>query len=93
VLLLSGNGGGLCLVVAEIVGCSSNHGCILLALCSLYAYQLRIVMFINISNVCLRAYIIKKIKIKNRVSSTIKDHDIMPRDHMATQSKIATWRL
>jgi hypothetical protein len=59
----SGDGEGLvCLVVAAMVVCSSTIVCILLVLCYLYAYQLCIVMFMNTSNVCLWAYILKKIR-------------------------------
>jgi hypothetical protein len=59
----SGDGEGLvCLVVAVMVVYNSLLVCILLMLCCLYAYQLCIVMFMNTSNVCLRAYIVKKHK-------------------------------
>jgi hypothetical protein len=61
-LFFSGDGGGhVFLVVAAATVCSSTTVYILLVLCCLYMYQLCIVMFINTSNVCLRAYIVKKI--------------------------------
>jgi hypothetical protein len=50
----------VCLVVAVMVVYISLFVCILLVLCCLYAYQLCIAMFMNTSNVCLRAYIVKK---------------------------------
>jgi hypothetical protein len=58
VLVFFIDGEGVCLVVAAMAVCNNNTVCNLLLLCFLYTYQLCIIMFI-LSNVCLRAYIIK----------------------------------
>jgi hypothetical protein len=61
-----------------MVRCSNLTGCILLVLCCLYMYQLYIVIFINTSNACLWAYLVKKnvldkyifiIFLKNRIAT------------------------
>jgi hypothetical protein len=56
----SDDGRRVFLVVAAATVCSSTTVYILPVLCCLYMYQLCIVMFINISNVCLWACIVKR---------------------------------
>jgi hypothetical protein len=71
VLLFYSDDKDLYLVIAVMVGYSSTAGCILLVLCCLYVYQLYIMMFINISNICLLEYIVK---ISSSCTHTSENH-------------------
>jgi hypothetical protein len=63
-LLFFGKGEGrVCLIVAVMVVCSGATVRILLVFCCLYVYQICTIMFINANNVCLLAYIVKKIEV------------------------------